>query len=101
MPSSTLSATKPQTPRAAAGVPVSLRLFLLIGIVWSADQTVATLAAPLDAEDLFHPERLVEIEIVLADKDWQTLCKQSRDFGAAFADPTESRWGQASRTRPK
>ena len=48
-----------------------------------------TLGAGEQANQLFAPDRVVEVEISLPEEDWQSLCEQSRDTRAAFANPTD------------
>ena len=45
-------------------------------------------AAELKHEDLFNPNRILEIAIDLPESDWKELCSQSRDFRSAFANPS-------------
>jgi spore coat protein CotH len=47
-------------------------------------------AKELAADQLFEPDRLVEVVIELPPEDWNQLCRQTRDIGRAFAGSNEN-----------
>jgi spore coat protein CotH len=73
------------------GTAVLRACWIAIGVMWLV--AIAPCAAAqengLDAERLFAHDHLVNIAVDIPASDWTQLCKQTRDFGTAFANPTD------------